>query len=161
MESVANDLQSAIKIADRLREIRETDVSVRPAPGKWSKKEILGHLIDSASNNHQRIVRMQELPDIGTFSYAQMHWVNSQHYKSEQWDELVNFWYYYNTHLAHIIEHVDPDSLDNRCDMDYSKPATLRFVIEDYHRHVQHHLGQIFSDADPRERSRWVMRTPT
>jgi hypothetical protein len=59
VESVAKDLQSVLRIADRLRQIKDTEASVRPAPGKWSKKEILGHLIDSAANNHQRFVRLQ------------------------------------------------------------------------------------------------------
>ena len=56
MKSVANDLLSAIQVAGRLRQIDEASASLRPAPGKWSRKEILGHLIDSAANNHQRFV---------------------------------------------------------------------------------------------------------
>jgi len=87
-----------------------------------------------------------------------MHWVNSQHYRTEQWDDLVNVWYFYNLHLAHIIEHIDPQSLNNVCDVDYGKPATLQFVAGDYVKHLQHHLGQIFSDADPRERAKWMAR---
>src|SRR5438128_10715758 len=59
MESVANDLQSVLKTADRLRQIKDAEASIRPAPGKWSAKETLGHLIDSAANNHQRFVRVQ------------------------------------------------------------------------------------------------------
>src|ERR1043165_9908871 len=62
MESVANDLQSALNVAERLRQIPDEEASIRPAPGKWSKKEILGHLIDSAANNHQRFLRLQLSP---------------------------------------------------------------------------------------------------
>jgi hypothetical protein len=64
MESVANDLQSTLKVADRLRQIQDAEASNRPAPGKWSKKEILGHLVDSAANNHQRFVRLQLSPRV-------------------------------------------------------------------------------------------------
>ena len=156
MISVAKNLREIINnVKPRLLELSEHRASEKPYPDKWSIKEILGHLVDSASNNHQRIVRMQATPDIGAFSYEQMHWVNSQHYASEPWDDLVNMWYFYNKHLAYIIEHIDPASLTNVCDMDYGKPMPLQFVAEDYIRHLQHHLDQIFSDTNPRERKKW------
>lgn len=157
MLTVAQHLRGAIEAAKpRLLSLTESHASEKPYPDKWSIKEILGHLVDSASNNHQRIVRMQQVTDLGTFSYEQMHWVKSQRYNAERWDDLVNVWYYYNKHLAHIIEHIDPKSLTNVCDMDYGKPMTLQFVAEDYVRHLRHHLDQIFSDADPRERTKWM-----
>jgi len=157
MLTVAQHLRDTIDAAKpRLLSITESRASEKPYPDKWSIKEILGHLVDSASSNHQRIVRMQESRDIGTFSYEQVHWVDSQHYRSEKWDDLVNLWYYYNKHLAHIIEHIDPGSLNNVCDVDYGKSVTLQFVAKDYLRHLQHHLDQIFSDADPRERAKWM-----
>ena len=139
----------------RLRAITELKASDKPYPDKWSLKELLGHLIDSASNNHQRIVRMQELPDIGTFQYSQLHWVSSQQFQLEHWDDLVELWYRYNLHLAHIIGNTNPDSLSNVCDVGDAEPATLRYIITDYIRHVEHHLDQLFSGADPRERKKW------
>jgi|SRR5437867_5066421 len=155
--TVSLDLTETIDAAKpRLLSMTESRASDKPYPDKWSIKEILGHLVDSASNNHQRIVRMQEVENIGTFSYAQVHWVNSQRYRSEPWTDLVNGWYYFNKHLAHVIGHVDPKSLTNLCDMDYGEPKTLQFVIEDYVIHMRHHLDQIFSDGDPRERVKWM-----
>lgn len=154
---VSRELKDLIDAAKpRLTSITESEASDKPYADKWSIKEILGHLLDSASNNHQRIIRMQELPDIGSFRYSQDHWVSSQHYQSEPWQATVEFWYLYNSHLAHIIAHVDPASLGNKCDMGYTKPATLKFVIEDYVRHVRHHLDQIFSNVDPRQRKRYA-----
>ena len=117
-------------------------------------------MIDSAANNHQRIVRMQEVVDIGVFRYAQQHWVDVQGYHAEPWQDLVEFWYQYNAHLAHMIRRIDPASLEHVCDVGYAKPATLRFVIEDYVRHVEHHLNQMLSGADPRGREQWVRRDP-
>jgi hypothetical protein len=84
-----------------------------------------------------------------------MHWVECQRYQAEPWGDLVNLWYFANKHLAHIIGHVDPGSLSRVCDMGYPEPATLQFVIAEYVRHVRHHLDQIFSVADPRERTKW------
>ena len=157
MIAVSQNLRLIIDSAHpRLLSIQETRASEKPYPEKWSIKEVLGHLIDSAANNHQRIVRMQESPNIGSFTYTQQHWVSSQHYQSEAWQDIVECWFRYNAHIAHIIAHADPASLDHVCDMGYALPATLRFVIEDYTRHVEHHLGQIFEDADPRERKKWV-----
>jgi len=156
MESDSQRLANVISSAyQRLRAITETAASDRPYPDKWSLKELLGHLIDSASNNHQRIVRMQELPDIGTFRYSQLHWVSSQKYHLEPWNDLVELWYRYNRHLAHVIAHTNPGSLSNVCDVGEKEPVTLEFIVSDYVRHLEHHLDQLFSGDDPRQRKRW------
>lgn len=139
----------------RLERISEAQASEKPFADKWSIKEILGHLIDSASTNHQRFVRMQESSDSGVIIYEQEHWVRTQRYREEPWMNIVELWYSYNRHLAHVIDHVDPAALDHVCDIGYGEPATLRFVLEDYVRHLRHHLDQIFSGDDPRQRKRW------
>ena len=145
MESVANDLQSAIQITDRLRQIRETEASLRPAPGKWSKKEILGHLIDSAANNHQRFVRLQLYPRIDLPGYAQDDWVRAQQYQSRPWAEIVDLWQIYNTHLASLIRSVDPKTLKNVWHTPDGKDVDLEFLMRDYIVHLRHHLDQILS----------------
>ncbi len=161
MTDTAKELRTLVEESTpRLRSITEKAASEKPFPDKWSLKEILGHLIDSASNNHQRFVRMQEVPDLGKFSYAQEHWVNCQKHQSRSWQSLVEFWAHYNLHLSHVIAHIDPASLEHSCDMGYAKPASLRFVVEDYLRHVRHHLGQIMSNSDPKARVQWVRRNP-
>lgn len=161
MIAIAAHLKQAIDEArPRLLAMSEQHVSEKPFHDKWSIKEILGHLLDSATNNRQRIVRMQALADIGSFTYDQLHWVAAQHYHAEPWQPMVEFWYLSNAHLAHVIAHVDRDSLEHLCDMGYATPATLRFVIEDYVRHMEHHLGQIYGDAPPKERKKWVARDP-
>jgi hypothetical protein len=156
-QKLIEDIQAALP---RLMSISDSHVAERPYPDKWSIKEILGHLVDSAANNHQRIVRMQETENIGVFRYSQQHWVNSQNYQAEPWQNIVELWRWYNHHLAHVIERIDPASLKHLCDMGYSEPATLEFIVEDYLRHVAHHLKQIFADCDPREREKWVPRNP-
>ena len=162
MMSTAKQLKELVETArPRLLSITEIRAAEKSYTDKWSIKEILGHLVDSATNNHQRIVRMQEMPNIGKLTYTQLHWVKTQHYQTEPWKHLVEFWFLYNMHLAHVIAHVDPASLNNMCDMGYAEPAPLKFVIEDYIRHVQHHIDQIFSEADPRERQQWVRRNPS
>jgi hypothetical protein len=157
MLAVASKLLHVINAArPRLLSMPEARAADKPYPDIWSIKEILGHLIDSASTNHQRIVRMQQEADIGTFSYEQLHWVASQKYQTEPWEDLVRLWHAYNSHLAHIIANIDPAALQNTCDIDYGSPVTLRFVAEDYVKHMEHHLDQIFGDADPRKRRKWM-----
>ena len=161
MRSVAAQLSETVRTAKpRLLAISDARASEKPYADKWSLKEILGHLVDSAANNHQRIVRMQETRDIGVFKYTQQHWVDSQKYQSQRWDAIVELWFHYNVHLAHIIGEIDPRALEHVCDMGYANPATLAFVIEDYLRHVKHHLVQLFSDKDPREREKWISSDP-
>jgi hypothetical protein len=161
MRHVAAQLVETVRSAKpRLLAISDARASEKPYADTWSVKEILGHLVDSAANNHQRIVRMQEVRDIGVLRYAQEHWVASQKYQSRPWEAIVELWLQYNLHLAHVIGEVDPRALPHVCDMGYAHPATLAFVIEDYPRHLQHHLTQIFSDTDPRERETWISRDP-
>ncbi len=162
MKDVAQVLKKKIDDAKpKLLALSEERASEKPYADKWSLKETLGHLLDSATNNHQRIVRMQQVPDIGRLTYDQLRWVRINAYATEPWREMVEFWYLFNAHLAHVIAHVDPATLENTCDMGYAKPAPLRFVIEDYVRHLEHHLGQIFAEGDPRDREKWVSRVPS
>jgi hypothetical protein len=126
----------------RLLAINDQAASHRPAAGKWSKKEILGHLIDSAANNHQRFVRLQFEDGLILPSYQGEEWVRSQNYAGREWRELVDLWLAYNRHLAHVVRHADPSAAEHT----WKGPggdASLQFLIEDYLRHLRHHLAQI------------------
>ena len=112
--------------------------------GKWSRKEILGHLIDSAANNHQRFVRLQHEEMLVYPSYRGDEWVRSQNYAAREWREMVELWLAYNRHLAHVLRHADAGAAGHI----WKGPAgevDLQFLIEDYLRHLNHHLEQIFS----------------
>lgn len=151
MYSTSNHLAEVIASAyPRLLAISDEEAGAKPYRDKWSFKEILGHLIDSASNNQQRLVRMQEVPHIGAFRYSQEHWVGSQQYGSEPWGDLVELWFRYNRHLVHVIACVNPATLGHLCDVGDPRPVTLKWIIEDYVRHVEHHLRQIMPEAGAR-----------
>ena len=129
----------------KLRLITESESKYKPSPDKWSKKEILGHLIDSASNNHQRIVRAQ-LENLLYFpAYQQMNWVNVQNYRDEPWDQIIIFWESYNLHLLYILTQIPDDKWNNLCTIGTNKPITLSVLANDYLDHLMHHLQQIFS----------------
>jgi hypothetical protein len=143
MESVANDLQSTLKVVERLRQIRDADASIRPAPGKWSKKEILGHLIDSAANNHQRFVRLQLSPRLDLPGYDGDGWVRVQRYQDRPWFEIIDLWQMYNTQLASVIRQADPKALGHVWHTPDDRELELQFLIRDYVVHLKHHLDQI------------------
>jgi len=111
-------------------------------PDQWSKKEILGHLIDSVSNNHQRFVRLQHDELLVMPSYQQNDWVRTQNYAARDWRELVELWAAYNRHLTHVIRHVDARAAGHIW-RSPGRDYRLEFLIEDYLRHLRHHLAQI------------------
>jgi hypothetical protein len=143
MNSVANELEGILTVVERLRKIDDSTASVRPAPGKWSRKEILGHLIDSAANNHQRFVRLQITQRIDLPGYQQDDWVRLQHYQDERWSDIVSLWEAYNKHLAMIIRNVDASALPNVWHTPSGQEVDLEFIIRDYLAHMRHHLEQI------------------
>ncbi len=143
MELVADELKLFLKIGENLRQIDNRSASVRPAPGKWSKKEILGHLIDSATNNHQRFVRMQLTAHLELPGYDQEEWVRLQHYQDRPWREIIDMWQVYNTQLVEVIRNIDPKALRNTWRAPDGKDVDLEFVVRDYLVHMRHHLDQI------------------
>jgi len=143
LESVANDLQSALGVADRLRQIDEAAASLRRSPGKWSKKEILGHLIDSAANNHQRFVRLQLSGRIDLPGYDGDEWIRIQRYQDRSWGEIIDLWQMYNTQLAAVIRHVDAKALRSVWHTPDGNDLDLEFIMRDYVVHLRHHLDQI------------------
>jgi len=127
----------------RLTAISETESLKRPSSEKWSKRQILGHLIDSAANNHQRFIRGQLSAEIKLPGYQQEAWVSSQHYGEERWEDLIQLWTSYNTHLLHVVSFIPESALRNICILEDHEPVTLEFLVTDYVRHLRHHLEQI------------------
>ena len=127
-----------------LRSVTEDQASVPRAPGKWSAKEELGHLLDSASNNHIRFVA-GALAD-GHYhgpGYAQEDWVRLHGYATMPWNSIVEFWVAYNRFLAGLVDRIPETQLQTKCSIGESSPVTLGFVIDDYILHMQHHLDQL------------------
>jgi len=128
----------------RLARLDDEDAARPRKAGGWSRKQILGHLIDSAGNNHQRWVRAQLVPHLEFPNYQQEAWVASQSYAVEPWPDLVNLWLLFNRHLVHVMRHTPEERLSNTCAIGGKAPVTLAFLMEDYVTHLQHHLEQIF-----------------
>jgi hypothetical protein len=126
----------------------------RPAPGKWSLREIIGHLVDSASNNHQRFVRMRDRDDLVVEGYEQDAWVTAQRYQDAPWVELVLLWMTYNRHLARLMAATPAADRDrvrhtHNLHLRAFRPVaadhavTLGYFMSDYVDHLEHHLAQV------------------
>ena len=127
-----------------LRRITEPESAVKSAPGAWSKKEELGHLIDSAANNHARFVRASLEPEFRGPGYQQDEWVRLHGYQEMAWTDIVDFWRHYNDCLAGLVRRIPDEKLMTPCVVGGSATAvTLKFLIEDYVLHMQHHLDHI------------------
>ena len=146
--------QTLDRAAQRLLMFSDADASEHPTPGKWSKKEIVGHLLDSASNNHGRFVRAQLQEDLVFPGYDQDAWVRVQRYQKRRWVDLVRAWHAYNHQIANIMEAAEEDALTrqrarhNLHELAWqmvpaSEPATLDYFMRDYVGHLKHHLAQV------------------
>src|SRR5512134_1725873 len=109
MQDVADELgRLTEEAAARLRQLHSTAAAER-GPGTWSRQEILGHLVDSALNNHQRFVRAQLTSELVFPGYEQERWVAAQAYGDRPWERLVALWTEANLHLAHVVSRIPVD----------------------------------------------------
>jgi hypothetical protein len=120
----------------------DPEASFQPSADRWSIKQVLGHLIDSASNNHQRFIRLQS-SDIRFPYYDQNIWVVANQYQSSDFGLLLQLWYSYNLQILHLLQFVPGSSLEHKWLRDDGSEVTLAFIIEDYFRHLTHHIERI------------------
>ena len=156
---------SPVPVADRLRAVVERGVpallamsgaqaAAPRAPGKWSPCEIVGHLVDSASNNHRRFLLARWQEDLVFEGYDQDAWVAAHQYSMTPWPELVDLWRAVNLHVARVMA-ATPEEVRRRAHTRHSldcvalravpagEPATLEYLMDDYVDHALHHLRQV------------------
>lgn len=149
------DLETTVdQTAAWLRTLPESTVRWRPKQGAWSAIEIIGHLIDSAANNHQRFVRAEDQDSLIFPGYAQDDWVRRQEYAVAPWNEVITLWHAYNRHIARVMAAVPPAVRYRKHDRHNlhelawqphaaDEPATLDDLMHDYVLHLKHHLSQV------------------
>jgi hypothetical protein len=144
VKEIAQQIRTAVKDAKiQFLVIDQEIANIKPAPDKWSKKEILGHLIDSAANNHQRFVRAVYNEADNFPSYKQNEWVRIQKYNESSWKSLIELWAAYNNHLSDLLERIPVSSKSAPCNLGKSEPASLEWIVKDYLRHMNHHINKI------------------
>src|ERR1019366_6692835 len=145
MEHVSAELARVVDAAEiLLRQVSKRRARRPVLPGGWSRKQLLGHLIDSASNHHQRFVRAALADALEFPGYDTPASVRIQAVESADWPMLVDLWASYNRYLAHVIRHLPAAKLEVVCRIGSNAPVSLRYLAEDYVGHlVQHHLDRI------------------
>lgn len=156
MEAWLDDFRQTIEsAAERLAQISESQSEQPRAEDHWSAKQIVGHLIDSAANNHARFIVAQLKDDLVFPGYEQDGWVRANHYQERPWPELIELWRAYNVHLHHVMAHADQKKMNTPCTLHtlqeiafktvpQADPVTLEYLMKDYVDHLKHHLAQIF-----------------
>jgi hypothetical protein len=144
MKELSRKLLSVIDAAEpKLRKTIAPDTTKPVLAGGWSRRQLIGHLIDSASNNHQRFVRAALQASLDFPGYEQDECVRVQAPQEADWELLVSLWSAYNRYLAHVIAHLPESKLGTPCRISSGEAVTLDFLAQDYLKHLLHHLRQI------------------
>ena len=142
---------------DKIKEISTQDFNSKTNPSKWSKKEILGHLIDSAYNNHRRLVMGQSQGHLTFDGYDQDHWAIANPYQGRKTSDIIQTWAVVNRHLGVLIDHIPRAQVEKKTTnhnyhkigmrtFEESEAVNLAMLIEDYIFHTEYHLAQIIPD---------------
>ncbi len=144
MTELADELAGVVSEAsNQLRTLSEDAAAAKARPEAWSVKEIVGHLIDSAANNHQRFIRAQLARELTFPGYEQDAWVRLQGYQDRPWLELVEIWALSNRQLSQTMRRIPTSALQVPCRIGTDEPVALAFLAQDYLSHLRRHLKQI------------------
>lgn len=141
--AIAANLRARLAEAERQLTAIPADEAAQPlAPGKWSTQQTVGHLIDSCTNNLQRLLRLQLTPELTFPGYQQAECVQLQRFDLEPWPEVLSLFLALNRHFAHTIEHADASTFTHTWFFE-GEHLTLGFILIDYIGHLDHHLRQL------------------
>jgi hypothetical protein len=143
MQKVVQELQSIISnYTSQLYSIHEDEWMYKPTPSKWSKKEILGHLIDSSQNNLRRFI-VAQYEDNPKIVYAQDNWVAAANYQNYVTNDLIELWRLLNKHICVVLTNI-PEGAEERLTQT-NESYSIKWMAEDYNKHLLHHLHQVLN----------------
>lgn len=150
MKKIALELEDKIiKITNQLNQLGEAEINEKPGPEKWSKKEIMGHLTDSAHNNLNRFVRGQ-YEDLPHIVYDQDHWVALQNYQEMPFQMVLQYWQIMNHMIANVLRNISAEDEERQCNtgIDGEELYSLKWLAQDYLKHLDHHIKQVLPDVN-------------
>jgi len=148
MDQLSRQLRDVIdRVSQEFGRYSDSDAAKPIQREGWSRKQVLGHLIDSASNNHQRFVRALLQDELVWPNYDQEGCVRAQRYQEARWADLVELWTSYNRFLSHVLAGIPENKLQTICRIGDHDAMTLEALAIDYLAHMQHHLDQIRSQT--------------
>jgi hypothetical protein len=144
-QNIADLLSIVEQYANRFERIDDTEFSAKPSSDKWSKKEVLGHLIDSAQNNLRRFIVAQYESTPPKITYEQDFWVTANGYQHMDKQDVIQLWKLINQRIAAIWKHMDPKNYNRQADTGKADTEfhTLAWLAADYNKHMKHHINQI------------------
>jgi len=149
INEVATALENSVDAASQwLSQLNDETAKFKPTKDRWSIAEVIGHLIDSAANNHQRFIRAQETDELVFPKYDQNSWVTKNAYANAKWPDLVELWRLYNLQLSRVIREIPENELATKCTISPYESCTLGFLVTDYVDHMNHHLSKIRERVD-------------
>jgi hypothetical protein len=144
------DLLSIIELySNRFEQISGNDFSAKPNPVKWSKQEVLGHLVDSAHNNLRRFIVTQYETSPPKITYDQDFWVSANDYQSMPKADLIQLWKLLNYRIAAVWKNLNTDQQLKQADTGKNEVSlrTIAWLAADYNKHMKHHINQIIPDS--------------
>lgn|SRR5262245_36761764 len=150
MINVVTELEQLItEFSSKINTLPDAEFSAKPTPGKWSQKEVLGHLIDSAHNNLRRFVCGQYERVPPKIIYEQEFWVTANGYQHAKKEELILLWQLVNQRICDILKNMPQRNHERQCDTgrDTVVLHSLQWLAEDYVKHMKHHLNQILPES--------------
>lgn len=149
MKDTINKLEQLLDSgAEYISESSQSELTKKPIPEKWSKKEIIGHLIDSGINNLQRFTEIQfESKPYRIRKYNQDELVKANDYQNSETAEIVEFWISINHRIKNLMEQQSEKTLNFKIELDNGTISDLRFLMNDYVDHLEHHLNQIIKSS--------------
>ena len=146
--TIAIELRDVVRTTARqLARMSDAEAERPWKPGKWTRKQLVSHLIDSASNNHQRFTRAALAGPLTFPGYDQEGLTRLQQPNAIRWSTLTMLWESYNEFLAHVIERLPAESAATPCTLAGDTSGTLGFIARDYLEHLKHHVNQMVGSS--------------
>lgn len=150
MENVVKELDRIVaKFTEKIAGFSEAELTEKPAPNKWSKKEIVGHLIDSGQNNLRRFIVCQQATTPPKIVYDQDFWVRANNYQKMAGNDVIELWRLVNHQISNVLSTMERDKYLKTCDTakESVQLRSLDWLAADYVKHMKHHLNQIIKGS--------------